>query len=181
VVVPFADQLAELIARQPGETRVVRDFARLLSLTKACAVVRHTARERDEKGRLVAQLGDYETVRELVAEMYVASTSGAGEKVRATVAAVAAHLAEGHPHASVTEVARRLAIPKKSAARRVAVALKGGWLVNAEARKGHAFQLAIGEALPPEGGLPSAEQLGCVTVSALTGGDGDEQFFDSGA
>ncbi|HZL06633.1 MAG TPA: hypothetical protein VFE45_14670 [Coriobacteriia bacterium] len=173
VVVPFVGRLAELIAAQPIETRVVRDFARLLSLIKACAVVRHAHREHDGDGRLVAELEDYDTVRSLVAEMYKASTSGAGEKVRTAVEAVAAHLAEGKPHASVTAVGKRLGIPKKSASRRVATAVKGGWLVNAETRKGYPFQLSTGEPLPAEGGLPSVEELGCVTVSAPSGGNGE--------
>lgn len=173
VVVPFAGRLAELIAAQPVETRVVRDFARLLSLVKACAVVRHAHRQHDGRGRLVAELADYDAVRILVAEMYRASTSGAGEKVSAVVEALSEHLAAGHPHASVTAIAKRLGIPKKSAARRVASSLKGGWLVNAESRKGYPFQLSIGEPLPAEGGLPSVEQLGCVTVSALSGGAGE--------
>jgi hypothetical protein len=175
VVVPFADRLAAHLASQPGEARVVRDYARLLSLIKACAVLRHVHRHSDADGRLVAELADYETVYRLVGEIYKTSASGAGEKVRAVVAAVAAHLADGYPHASVTEVARRLAIPKKSAARRVGTALKGGWLVNSEARKGYPFQLAVGEPLPSEGGLPTPGDLGCVTVSAPTEGHSDTE------
>lgn len=178
VVVPFADRLAEHLAGQPGEARVVRDYARLLSLIKTCAVVRHVHRRCDTDGRLVAELADYETVYGLVGEIYKTSASGAGEKVRVVVEAVAACLADGHPHASVTAVAKRLDIPKKSAARRVTAALKGGWLVNGEARKGYPFQLMIGEALPSEGGLPTPEQLGCVTVSAPTEGNSDGVFSE---
>ena len=176
VVVPFVERLAECLAAQPGETRVVRDFARLLSLVKACAVVRHAHRERDSRGRLVAELEDYETVRSLVAEMYAASTSGAGEKLRAVVGAVGEHLVAGHSHASVTAIAKLLTIPKKSAARRVAGALKAGWLVNGEARKGYPFQLSLGEPLPAESGLPPLEALGCVTVSAPSGVSTGEVF-----
>lgn len=165
VVVPFAPRLAEHLAAQPSETRAVRDYARLLSLVKASAVLRHARRERDDRGRLVATLDDYATVHGLIAEMYAASTSGAGEKLRAVVGAVRELLSRGHLHASVTEVASHLGIPKKSASRRIAAALKGGWLVNGEARKGYPFQLALGEPLPHAAGLPCPEEVGCVTVS----------------
>jgi hypothetical protein len=173
VVVPFADRLAEHLAGQPGEARVVRDYARLLALIKTCAVLRHPRRGRDARGRVVAELADYATVYELVGEIYKTSASGAGERVRAVVAAVAARLAEGHPHASLSDVAGQLGIPKKSASRRVGTALRGGWLTNGETRRGHPFQLTLGEPLPAEGGLPSPALLGCVTVSAPTERDGD--------
>jgi energy-coupling factor transporter ATP-binding protein EcfA2 len=169
VVVPFVDRLVEFIAREPAEARIVRDLARLLSLIKAVAVIRHARRRRDEAGRLVAELEDYATVRELIGESYKASSSGASARVRAVVEAVADHVLEGHAHASVTAVAARLGIPKKSAARRVATALRDGWLVNGETRKGYPFQLEVGEPLPSESGLPLPEELGGVTVSRPTG------------
>lgn len=165
VVVPFADRLADCIAAQPAETRVVRDYARLLSLVKACAVLRHTRRDHDDRGRLVATLDDYATVHALTAEMYASSTSGAGEKLRSVVGAVRELFAQGHVHVSVTQAANHLGIPKKSAARRINAALRDGWLVNGEQRKGYPFQLTLGEPLPRAAGLPAPEELGCVTVS----------------
>ena len=71
----------------------------------------------------------------------------------------------------MSELAKRLDLPKKSAARHVNKALRGGWLVNAETRKGYPFQLSLGEPLPPMGGLPLPVELGCVTVSGSTDGN----------
>lgn len=173
VVVPFAESLAAHLASQPQETRIVRDFARLLSLIKAATVICQAQRHRDERGRLVADLADYETVFELVAEIYRASSSGAGCKVREVVAAVADHLAKGHPHASQADIQLALGLSKASVSRRVGAAKRGRWLVDDETRKGHPAKLQIGEQLPSEGGLPSLEQLGCSTVSALTDASSD--------
>ena len=112
VVVPFADELATHLASQPAETRVVRDFARLLSLVKAATVLRQHHRRCDGSGRLVAEAADYVTVYELVNEMYRTS-SGAGEKVRTVVEAVRGLLHGGQgsisgnerePHVKLSQV-----------------------------------------------------------------------------
>lgn len=180
VVVPFADELAAHLASQPVEARVARDFARLLSLVKAVAVLRQRTRRRDADGRLVAEVVDYATVYELVNEMYRTS-SGAGEKVRAVVEAVKGLLHDGagfvsgnerEPHVTLSQVQERLCLSKASCSRRVKAALQGGWLVNGETRKGYPFQLGIGDPLPAETGLLQPECLTCSTVSAETAEDG---------
>ena len=167
VVVPFAGELADAIANQPNDARVVRDYARLLSLVKSAAVVRHTWRARDEAGRVVATLDDYATVHALVADVYRASSTGAGTKVRAVVEAVA-EIRASRPHATVTQVQQRLSLSKSAASRHVTAALKAGWLTNDESRKGYPSRLKVGEALPPEAGLPSPDAL---AYSAASGGD----------
>ena len=95
VVVPFAAELAEALAGQPTEPRVGRDFARLLSLVKAATVLRHQRRARDGTGRLLAAPADYALIYELAGELYRCSASGAGEKVREVVGAVARLTAAG--------------------------------------------------------------------------------------
>ena len=179
VVVPFAGELAAHLASQPVETRVVRDFARLLSLVKAVAVLRQQHRRCDVSGRLVAEAADYATVYELVNEMYCTS-SGAGEKVRAVVEAVQGLLHDGggsvsgnerEPHITLSQVQERLELSKASCSRRVKAALQGGWLVNGETRKGYPFQLGIGDPLPAETGLLQPECLRRSTVSAKTAED----------
>ncbi len=170
VVVPFADEIAEHLASQPVETRVARDFARLLSLVKAVTVLRHAHRQRDVAGRLIASREDYAEVFQLVAELYKASNSGAGRKVREVVRAVAEHIAKGHACASQTDIQRALKLSKASVSRRVAGARHGGWLVDDETRKGHPAKLRIGEPLPSEHGLPTPAQLGCSSVSGSTDG-----------
>lgn len=168
VTVPFASELAEAIGRAPVAPRILRDFARLLALVKAVAVLRHPHRRRDGGGRLVAEVADYETVYGLVREVYQASVSGAGRAVREAVRAVADLAAAGKTPVTVTAVAERLGIAKSSASARVRAALRDGWLVNKEPRRGHPFDLALGEPLPAESGLPCPSALACSGVRGLT-------------
>jgi hypothetical protein len=169
VVVPFADELARHLASQPVETRVVRDFARLLSLIKTVTVLRHAHRERDHAGRWIAVPEDYAEVFHLVAEVYKVSSSGAGRKVREVVRAVVDHVGKGHTHASQTDLQHALDLSKAAVSRRVSAAKRGKWLVDDETRRGHPAMLRLGEPLPAEYGLPSPAELGCSTVPALTG------------
>ncbi len=165
---PFAARLAEALAGQPTEPRVGRDFARLLSLVKAAALLRHSQRACDGGGRLLADVADYALVYELAGEVYRSSASGAGEKVRQVVGAVARLTAAGKPHVSVSQVAAELALSAMAASRRVRAALRSGWLTNAETRKGHPYQLSIGEPLPAESGLPAPEAICPNTVTPNT-------------
>jgi hypothetical protein len=168
VAVPFASTLAEAIARTPVAPRISRDFARLLALIKAAAVLRHAHRHRDGQGRLVAAVDDYATVYDLVKDVYAASATGASRGVREAVQAVEVLAAEGKSPVTVSTLAERLGIAKSSASARVRAALRGGWLTNREFRRGHPFDLALGEPLPPESGLPSPSALGCSGVRPLT-------------
>ena len=63
VTIPFAPRLAELVP--PVAVRLRRDFATVLNLIKAHAVLHQRTRERDAAGRIVATLADYAVVRDL--------------------------------------------------------------------------------------------------------------------
>ena len=158
VVVPFAKQIGDALGRSPKSARVLRDFSRLLSLVKSVAIVRHASRGRDADGRLVAEVADYRTVFELVADVYDVSSTGAGKKVRDTVEVVAKLKAEyKSEHVTKKAVAERLGIGAGPAWRRIRSALAGGWLVNAESRKGYPADLVIGDPLPARDGLPDPD------------------------
>ena len=159
VIVPFAKALSGHLKAQPLEQRVLRDFAKLMSLIKAVAVLRHTGRERNGSGRLLATIADYATVYELVADTYKASASGAGEKVRAAVDALKELLADGREHVSQAEIAKHLGLSKSVVSGRVRQGLRGGWLVNLETLPGRPARLKLGEPLPEEAGLPTPEHL----------------------
>ena len=45
-----------------------RDYARLISMIKSVAVLRHRNREQDDNGRLIAEIEDYALVHELVGQ-----------------------------------------------------------------------------------------------------------------
>jgi hypothetical protein len=170
VVVPFAQPLASLIARGPVVPRLQRDFARLLSLIKAAAILRHRHRQRDSRGRLVAELEDYATVRDLVADLYEATVTGATETVRAVVRAVQEAREEGVDRVSYSEVARRLGLHHQQVRRAVEVAERHGWLENrARGRSGAAADLVLGEPLPDRVGLPTAEEVAAAWTSPPPG------------
>ena len=162
VMVPFADKLAEAIGRRPQAARINRDYARLLSLIKAVAVLRNPRRQRDNTGKIVADIADYETVYELVSDMFEASVTGASETVREIVGAVGELTGLGKETVTVTDLANQLRISKPAASGRARKAIAGGWLVNLEDRPRRPFKLVTGDPLPDGAGLPSpAELLTC--------------------
>ena len=160
VVIPFVSPLAKEISRGADAPRILRDFQRVLSLIKSVTVLRHQHRQRDEKGRLMAELDDYKTVFELVAEMYAATTTGASKAVREAVEAIQDLRAE-LPDRKVTYsvLAKELSVHRQIAKRRADQALGLYWLVNNETRKRHNADLVIGEPMPPATGLPEPVTL----------------------
>ena len=167
VVIPFVRELSDALGAQPSlEGRLMRDLAKLRSLIKAVAILRHLHREHDGSGRLVATLEDYASVYGLVAESYRA-TSGASEKVRLVVETVGVLLA-GCECVSQSQIAKHLSLSKSTVSGRVNAALRGGWLVNLETMPGRAARLKLGEPLPIESGLPTPEMLGEAAVRSRT-------------
>jgi len=191
VIVPFARELATAMRKMASAARILRDFARLVSLIKATAIIRLHWRQTDNKGRLVATLADYETVRELVNDMYIDSSTGATSdilKLVETVKALEVSQNEGE-RITVTRLATYLDINKTAASRRAKKAIEEGWLLNRESRKGYPADFAIGEPMPETEGLPlldcntitdrntplvtdsSFKKGNCNTVTPLTNGD----------
>jgi len=66
VVIPFAKLLSNRFPTHKPESR--RAFTHLLSLIKAVAVLHQFQRERDDEGRILATLDDYEVVRQHLIE-----------------------------------------------------------------------------------------------------------------
>jgi hypothetical protein len=157
VVVPFAEELATYLRNQPHESRVARDFNRTLSLIKAVSVIRHRQRKTNAEGRLLAELDDYRTVHELVADVFEAG-SGASERVRDTVAAVQ-KLVSGDSTVSQAEIGKEVGLVKGTVSNRVRTAVRGGWLVNEETGRGKPAKIRLGEPLPERAGLPTPEEL----------------------
>jgi hypothetical protein len=165
VVVPFAAELARAMAEMIAAPRILRDFQRLLSLVKSVAVIRHHRRRIDSHGRIVATLADYETVRELVNEMYIDSSTGATADIRKLVDAVRTLEAkrDGDERITNSKLAKYLGMGVKQATRLAQRAIRHGWLVNREQRKWHPADYAAGEPMPEANGLP----LLCVDAEAV--------------
>jgi hypothetical protein len=177
VTLPFAKVLAGLV--MPAATRLRRDFGMILHLIRAHALLHQVTRARDAQGQIMATLADYVAVRGLVADLVAegvgatvsATTRQTVEAVRALQDAPGTQADTATPHATVSQLAKHLKLDKGTVSRRVRVALDAGYLMNTESRKGRAYQLRTGDALPDEVEvLPSGERLtealgGCCSVA----------------
>lgn len=175
VSVPFANELAAAMAKTASAPRILRDFARLISLIKSVALLRYHRRQLDGEGRIVATLADYETVRELVNDMYIDSSTGATSEIRALVEAVRlldASRTEGERITNTT-LAKQLNIGIMQASRWAKKALKQDWLINRELRKRYPADFIPGEPMPEVEGLPI---LGGVNTANIVNNDGVNAF-----
>jgi hypothetical protein len=156
VYVPFARELATAMGKMQAAPRILRDYARLMSLIKTVAILRHHNRRTDDSGRTVAQLEDYEIIRSLIGEMYVESTTGAAANIRQLVEAVEQLEATRSDSEIITNtiLSKHLGIGIKQVTRRAKKAMRQGWLANKEQRKSYPANYAIGEPMPPTDGLP---------------------------
>ena len=178
VVIPFASALAEYTP--PVAVRLRRDLATVFNLIRAHAILNQANRDRDPSGQIIATNEDYAEVHELIADLIGEGVEmSVPDTVRGTVAAVK-ELLKGKAYGSVTytEVAKYLGLDKSTAKRRAYQAVKAGYLINDETRKGRTAQLILGDDLPEEQVvLPPPEALqvkgfamsGCA-VAADSGG-----------
>ena len=158
VTIPFAKVLAENIP--PKAVRLRRDFAAVLSLIHAHAILHQATRKRDPQGRIIAKVvEDDGTVRDLVADLVA---EGVGATVPATVRATVekvASLALGR-EVSNSDLAKAMNLDKGTVSRRVKRAIKLGFLQNLETKSGLPARLALGEPMPEEQDiLPRVEVL----------------------
>ena len=156
VIIPFAPAIAEL--SPPVAVRLRRDFSAVLSLIQAHALLHQVSRQRDERGRIIATLEDYQHVRELMRDVMAEATEQSVPKnLRETVNAVEKILTakEGDDvpaekvAASVQEVADRLGLDRSAASRRIRDCLDRAFLETTEpVKKGRQMRLILGESLP---------------------------------
>ena len=158
VFIPFLEKLASSMC--PNANRVARDFAQVISLIKAHALIHQQNRKIDDAGRIVATLSDYAAVYDLVESVLskgVADT--VSKEVRETVTAVAKLSTPGH-EVSNAELAKALCLDDGTTSRRVKEACKLGYLVNLDANPGRASKLILDKALPEKPRvLPTPERL----------------------
>jgi hypothetical protein len=162
VVIPFAGRISA--ASDASATRLRRDFRSVLGLVEAHALLHQAHRERDREGRVIAEVGDYAAVYELVADLLAYSSGQAvPAPIRETVEAVD-HLQykvrAGEP-VKLAEVAAHLGIHRSTASRRIKGAIKLDLLQEAETQRGGPRLIKVGEPLPDDRGvLPNPANLG---------------------
>lgn len=159
VAIPFGELLAKEIP--PVAVRLRRDVGAVLNLIRAHTLLHQASRQRDDRGRVVAELADYAEVRGLVADLV---SEGVGRAVpstiRDTVDAVDALIQAGVAEPKFTDVARELKVDRSAAQRRCLVAIDRGYLQNLEDRPRRPARLALGDALPGDDPvLPPIERV----------------------
>jgi hypothetical protein len=159
VGIPFGGRLAELVP--PVAVRLRRDFKTVLMLVRAHAVLHQASRRKDEEGRIIAKIEDYQVVRELIADVIAVGVEATVKpEVREVVRTVGALLEAGREEVRQSDLKSALQLDKSAISRRVADALDAGFLKNLEDRKGRPARLVLGDALPDNREiLPSPEQL----------------------
>lgn len=161
VVVPFASDLADRVPVK--DVRMRRDFGQVLNFIRALAFMHQVRRERDGEGRVVAASRDYENARRLMSRVLQVTQSAVTEEVREAVDAVAEMTAPDGGHAggvSYPDLGDALGLTRAGARYRCLKALRRGWLVNAEDRKGYPARLRVGDPLPEDHPvLPPPEDL----------------------
>jgi biotin operon repressor len=128
-------------------------------LIKAVAVLRHRNRQRDETGRLIAEIEDYALVHELVGQMYETSVTRVSDKIRRVIRALGELRNANVTPLSATKAAAHLGVSKQAITQAIKTALKQGWIVNHETKRGYPHDLDVGEPLPQALGLPDPESL----------------------
>ena len=105
-------------------------------------------------------LADYETVHGVLNDAYSATVnSGITEDVRAVVNTVAELRSLGNLSVTYDMVAKKIEWPRYKAHRKAAVALKHGWLINTQEKRGHPANLDLGDEMPEKRGLPLVKDL----------------------
>jgi hypothetical protein len=168
VTIPYAPTLARLADARA--VRLRRDFGAVLNLISAHAILHQGTREHDEHGRIIASIADYaaayELVNDIVSEGVQASVR---QEIREAVEAVRALDIPNSQPVTYKRVGELLNLDKSAARRRCEVALKEGYLVNRQERRGQPAVLSVGDPLPPDVRvLPSPEDLSARISSGTT-------------
>jgi hypothetical protein len=175
VTIPFARVLAEKVP--PVAVRLRRDFNAVLSLIRAHAILHQASRDRDEQGRIIATIGDYAAVRDLVADLVAEGVDATvSATVRATVKAVRKLVDdEGGDPVSLGPIAEELKLDKSAASRRLRTAIGKGFVKNLEDRKGKPGRYVLGDSMPDDVVvLPEPEEvLQALQYCSVVGGDTD--------
>jgi hypothetical protein len=128
---------------------------------RASGILFSTHEEYRKWRSVIAEIEDYQVVRELVADLVAVGVEATvKQEVREVVDMVRRLLDEGREDVRQTDLKLLLRVDKSAISRRVADALDAGFLKNLEDRKGRPARLVFGDALPDNCEvLPTPEQL----------------------
>jgi hypothetical protein len=170
VHIPYVYELAQLFPNDA--TRLRRDFVATLCLVRALTILHQASRERDAQGRIVATIGDYDCVRELVSPLIAeGADAGVNPAMRETVETVRRLIEENrNDYVGMKAITDALSVGRSAAYDRVNRALFHGYLIDLADRNQRGKKIALGGGLPGEGGfLPTGEDLVRFSSDAPTG------------
>jgi hypothetical protein len=159
VTIPYAKTLAKQVP--PLAVRLRRDFGAVLSLIRSHALLHRASRQRDQRGRIVADLEDYAVVRELVADLISEGVEASVPVVvRETVVVVDRLNEDADGPVTGAQVGRELKLDKSATDRRLKMAEDAGYIKNLEEHKGRPARWVLGDPMPEdEEILPTPEKL----------------------
>jgi hypothetical protein len=159
VVIPFAGRLARLTWGKA--VRMRRDFSQVLRAVKTHALIHRDHRQRDDQGRIVASIRDYEVIYDLLAARLAESSEVKLRKVVQQTVEAVMKLEKDHSEGVPTkEVAKFVKRDRTTVWRRLDTARQRGFLENRETQHGREarWRTTTGE-LPSEDVLPTAAEL----------------------
>lgn len=131
VAIPFGRTLAGLVDH--SDVRIQRDFANVLGLICACAMLHQRHRARNAKAQIEATLDDYRIVHALLADALNATSSSVLTPGQRDAVAAVRLLVASHPNGvNFTHVAKHLGITRSSASRRLEKPIALGFVTNDE-------------------------------------------------
>jgi hypothetical protein len=163
VYFPYGQALGRMIPKSAVKMR--RESARFRVLLDAHAVLHQANRERDERGRIVATLEDYEAVKRLMDPFVgTASEQGVKEQVRTTVEEAAKIVADKDDESfTIKELQAALEKDNGSTNRRIRAAYP--YIVELDEKQGRSKLYGLGDELPAKvDALPSRAEL-CKSAS----------------
>jgi hypothetical protein len=162
VWISFAEEIEDGI--EAYDERQRRDITLLFNTIRTLAIMHQARRKRDRKGRIIAELRDYEMARDLLNEAMSAGIGATVKKnVRDTVNAVRELTLDAkpqQPHTTNKALERYLDLSKGAVSTRVAAALSDGYIINVAEEGSKANKLALGAEMPDDKDLlPEPEEV----------------------
>jgi hypothetical protein len=163
VQIPYGEYIAEHVP--VDNPKIQRDFQKVLTLIRTCALVHMFTRDRNEEGELIATEDDYRTVYELTKS---ALEEGLEESVSSGVREVVEGIREMTSEKAKLEwegvsqsaLAEKIGRNRSVVSRNAFIAEKAGYLENKTPGKGREAHLVLGGRKLPNGGvLPAPEDL----------------------
>lgn len=167
-VIPYQRYIGKLA--RPAAPRMRRDMTTLLALVRAHALLHEPLRERDQLGRVVATLDDYDAVHRLTRDLFAAAADlTVSRSLRGVVTAVNKILStkmggDEVAHATSAEIARLVRSSRRVINRTLEAGIDGEYLedLHPGRSKTEAYRVRIGSRSLPEVGVsvfPSRDRI----------------------